>query len=530
MRTITFYSYKGGVGRSLALANIAIRLTEFNKKICLIDFDLEAPGLHLKFPLETESIDITKGLVDYIYEYSNNGILPKSISDYCIEYTLTNKKSFHFLPAGNINSSNYWKKLSSINWFELMFENKGGLRFFIDLKTKIKNEINPDFLLIDSRTGVSEMSGITLSLLGDEIVIVAANNKENLDGAKRIIKSLKTSHNLITNKWPAIQFVLSRIPFTDEPQDRAKEQRLLENISSEFKDVYEGEIVILHSDRELEEREQLKIGKDSDETITSISNDYLKLFGILTKSSLSPDEIEMFQNIKEGEKLFRKLQFTNNDKEKLDLINKAIGYNKQNIEYLLYRTRILNRLKEFDKASEDLLRIIALDNKHTEAHILLARNYLSQKNYKEAEYYCDRLLKFHNNSDALYLKGLIAGRLNQRELEMSFYLRALEVNPNNPLIYNKLALYYLDNDNLQLAVETLFKSLELNPKIGLTYIILAEIRSRQKNINEFYFYLEQALLYKNLEVIKRITTEEIFKEYHSQDRFIKLMEKYNIIL
>lgn len=50
MKTITFYSYKGGVGRSLALVNIATRLAEFGKKVCVLDFDLEAPGLHLKFP------------------------------------------------------------------------------------------------------------------------------------------------------------------------------------------------------------------------------------------------------------------------------------------------------------------------------------------------------------------------------------------------------------------------------------------------------------------------------------------------
>ena len=67
MKTVTFYSYKGGVGRTLALANIALRLSEFGKKVCILDFDLEAPGVHYKFP----KVDLhnRKGLVDYIYEY-----------------------------------------------------------------------------------------------------------------------------------------------------------------------------------------------------------------------------------------------------------------------------------------------------------------------------------------------------------------------------------------------------------------------------------------------------------------------------
>src|SRR5687767_12082603 len=103
MRTITFYSYKGGVGRSLALANIATRLTEFNKKVCLIDFDLEAPGLQFKFQ-SLESIEITNGIVDYVYEFSNKGNLPKKIMDYCIDCTLTTKKKSYFIPAGNLYS------------------------------------------------------------------------------------------------------------------------------------------------------------------------------------------------------------------------------------------------------------------------------------------------------------------------------------------------------------------------------------------------------------------------------------------
>ena len=50
---ITFYSYKGGTGRSMALANIGYILAamrhENPKRILMIDWDLEAPGLHYYF-------------------------------------------------------------------------------------------------------------------------------------------------------------------------------------------------------------------------------------------------------------------------------------------------------------------------------------------------------------------------------------------------------------------------------------------------------------------------------------------------
>src|SRR5262249_54694871 len=50
---VTFYSYKGGTGRSMVLANVAYILAWQNqpvqRKVLIIDWDLEAPGLHKYF-------------------------------------------------------------------------------------------------------------------------------------------------------------------------------------------------------------------------------------------------------------------------------------------------------------------------------------------------------------------------------------------------------------------------------------------------------------------------------------------------
>ena len=43
---ITFYSYKGGTGRTMAMQNIAWILASNGHRVLLIDWDLEAPGLH----------------------------------------------------------------------------------------------------------------------------------------------------------------------------------------------------------------------------------------------------------------------------------------------------------------------------------------------------------------------------------------------------------------------------------------------------------------------------------------------------
>jgi Mrp family chromosome partitioning ATPase len=45
----TFYSYKGGVGRSMAVANVAALLAQWGRKVLVVDWDLEAPGLDRYF-------------------------------------------------------------------------------------------------------------------------------------------------------------------------------------------------------------------------------------------------------------------------------------------------------------------------------------------------------------------------------------------------------------------------------------------------------------------------------------------------
>ena len=48
-KRISFVSFKGGAGRSVALANVAYHLAQSGKRVGCVDFDIEAGGLHLIF-------------------------------------------------------------------------------------------------------------------------------------------------------------------------------------------------------------------------------------------------------------------------------------------------------------------------------------------------------------------------------------------------------------------------------------------------------------------------------------------------
>jgi len=65
----TFYSYKGGVGRSMALANIAELFFKQGLRVLVIDWDLEAPGLEHYFPVDKEAVIDQAGVMDILLNY-----------------------------------------------------------------------------------------------------------------------------------------------------------------------------------------------------------------------------------------------------------------------------------------------------------------------------------------------------------------------------------------------------------------------------------------------------------------------------
>jgi cellulose biosynthesis protein BcsQ len=65
----TFYSYKGGVGRSMALANLAELFYRSGSRVLMVDWDLEAPGLERFFPINMEQVLGSSGVMDLILRY-----------------------------------------------------------------------------------------------------------------------------------------------------------------------------------------------------------------------------------------------------------------------------------------------------------------------------------------------------------------------------------------------------------------------------------------------------------------------------
>src|SRR4051812_4886296 len=148
MKTISFYSYKGGTGRSLALANAARYLARLKFKVVAMDLDLEAPGLHYKFTnlADGAPLSVAKGVVDYIASFLTEKTPPESLLPYVVDVSVpgVDQPLLKLLPAGDPLSSSYWPKLSRINWRELFYSGDAvGVPIFMEFKSRIEDELKP---------------------------------------------------------------------------------------------------------------------------------------------------------------------------------------------------------------------------------------------------------------------------------------------------------------------------------------------------------------------------------------------------
>lgn len=534
MRTITFYSYKGGVGRSLALANIATRLSEFGKQVCMLDFDLEAPGLPYKFSnfLSDNAHKINLGVVDYIYEFTKNGVLADSLRNYSHSWFPYPKSCLTLIPAGNPDTNLYWNKLSSINWHELIFENDNGLALLLDLREKIKREINPDFLLIDSRTGISDLSGIALSYLADDVVVMAANNRENLDGAKKIIRSISDPERMIFNQVPNVNFVLCRVPFTTLPEDRNKEQNLRVKILQEFKGLID-DMTVIHSDRDLEELEQIKIGYDKDESVAQISKDYLELFEKLAVKYLDPVEIENFNKIKESEKYFQRAMIENDPEERLKWLDKALELNR-NAEIYYCKVNVYEKKGDWEKVITTCDEILNFETINVKPYEYKANALMKLNRIEEAKEVFESILWRDPGRTSVKL-GLAKIAVKDGKLDIALNLldEVLGKQPLNSEAYVERAKLKRLLHQPQSAQEDIYRALDAKIDNYEAFFVLAKIHNDLGNVHEFYLNFEKALQLQeklSVEIELELIHDPSLLSYFDEERFKRILERYNIFI
>ena len=216
MHTVTFYSFKGGVGRTLSLVNIGVELAKSGRKVLLVDFDLEAPGIDTFSELEPPQPCC--GIVDYVEEYLTSGTAPEFGRFHYKALETENDTGLWIMPAGRRDSS-YATKLAAIDWPEL-YRQRDGFLLMEHLKAQWREKLAPDYVLIDSRTGHTEVGGICTRQLPDTVVVLFIPNEQNLEGVSSIVDSIREESAHRAGEVGAteinLEFVASNVPSLDD--------------------------------------------------------------------------------------------------------------------------------------------------------------------------------------------------------------------------------------------------------------------------------------------------------------------------
>jgi MinD-like ATPase involved in chromosome partitioning or flagellar assembly len=192
-RVVTFYSYKGGAGRTTALANVAWRLADkHGLRVIVVDWDLEAPGLHAFFGIPAEEAARANGVLDFLLAWRDalqaGASAPPEVSPLPITKRpyAPRRGSLAVVPAGRLDDG-YDARLASFDW-RTFYRETAGAAAVETLRKQLAGAA--DLVLVDSRTGLTDAGGICTIQLPDGIVLMAAPNEQSIQGITRIARGI----------------------------------------------------------------------------------------------------------------------------------------------------------------------------------------------------------------------------------------------------------------------------------------------------------------------------------------------------
>ncbi|MER7186107.1 FxSxx-COOH system tetratricopeptide repeat protein [Streptomyces hyaluromycini] len=213
---ITFYSFKGGTGRTMALVNTAWILAGNGLRVLVVDWDLEAPGLHtyLQPLLADPELTETSGVIEMVQEFtrgatappvgsraeSGGALVPRPpdvverrqhapIDEYIVgtDLRLPPGGKLDLLPAGTQDPATYAVKVGTFDWGT--FYRAGGNSLLTALREDLAARY--DYVLIDSRSGFSDTAGICTVVLPDIVVDCFTLSRQGVNGAVQVAESIR---------------------------------------------------------------------------------------------------------------------------------------------------------------------------------------------------------------------------------------------------------------------------------------------------------------------------------------------------
>lgn len=245
----TLYSFKGGVGRTMAGANVAFTAAMSGLRVLVMDWDLEAPGMAYYFrglgnPEQSRAIKDAPGVMDLVWAwrrqvgeaqgdvdvealldaYSGGEPFERCVRPVLGPERLVSGGRLDILGAGSKQideDHSYALALARFSWADFFDQSFGG--FFIErLRAWAKSRY--DVILVDSRTGYADVAGVCTVQLPDVVALAFIYNRQNIEGIANVAGSIQTQREGAV-RLRAIPMRLSREGTLDEAEARARAVR-----------------------------------------------------------------------------------------------------------------------------------------------------------------------------------------------------------------------------------------------------------------------------------------------------------------
>jgi Tfp pilus assembly protein PilF/MinD-like ATPase involved in chromosome partitioning or flagellar assembly len=204
---VTFYSFKGGVGRSMALINVAGILAGRGFRVLALDLDLEAPGISYLMQEEAnQGAEGRPGFVDLLADACSRGpegdlfaLDPADVVErYSYHYTIpeairqSDEGLLRIMPAGRLDAG-YQARLDALALGQL-YRDGHGQPLIAAFKQVLQEARRFDFVFVDSRTGFSDESGICTRDLADCLMVIMGLNRQNVEGTATFLRAVRDAH------------------------------------------------------------------------------------------------------------------------------------------------------------------------------------------------------------------------------------------------------------------------------------------------------------------------------------------------
>lgn len=239
---VAFYGFRGGAGRTTALAHFAAALSARDVSTVAIDLDVEAPGLDrvLDCPPLTEDVGtvaLLRAAAQAETDEERSSAL--RLAPHIVKSRLDVGAPIRVLPAGRL-STTYLERLEDLGvalWH--IAEPPSPLRALVD---QVRSELKPDVILVDCRTGLSGLSASAMFHVADLVVLCVTVTDQSIEGLEVVLRGVHAARSQRGGS-PELLIVPTMVP--EGPEGRARLDEFLAKIDASYTTIFGQEAVDL---------------------------------------------------------------------------------------------------------------------------------------------------------------------------------------------------------------------------------------------------------------------------------------------